>query len=132
MSCDKGTYSKGQAYVDFSHGTMLDKLNIVNYTRKQICVSEDAEQQMRRLCTKMLAPQPVWMAKILSHDDYLLLLHLNVTSIQSRHLFVFLTIISNMSMLYHSTSHGLMIVTLYLACCFGLDDEYKNIQVWLN
>ena len=45
-------YTVGQAYVAFSRVTQIDKLHIINYTRKQICVSPHAEKEMERICKK--------------------------------------------------------------------------------
>ena len=69
MSWDKAIYRKEQAYVALIHVMMLDKLNVVNYIRKQICVSKDVEEELTRLCTKTLLPQLILMVQILSHDD---------------------------------------------------------------
>ena len=43
MTLSKGHYTVGKAYVAFSRVTQLDKLHIINYTRKQIHVSQHAE-----------------------------------------------------------------------------------------
>ena len=59
MTPSTGHYTVGQAYVAFSRVTQLDKLHIINYTKKQICVSQHAEKEMERLCinTLLLMPQ---------------------------------------------------------------------------
>ena len=44
MTPSKGHYSFGQAYVAFTRVTQLDKLHIINYTRKQIHVSQHGEK----------------------------------------------------------------------------------------
>ena len=49
MTPSKGHYTVGQAYVAFSRVTQLDKLHIINYTRKQFHVSKHAEKEMERL-----------------------------------------------------------------------------------
>ena len=49
-------YSVGQDCVAFSRATQLDKLHIVNYTRKQIYVSQHAEKEMERLHQNTLPP----------------------------------------------------------------------------
>ena len=58
MTLAKGHYTVGQAYVAFSRVTQLDKLHIINYTRKQICVAQHAEKEMERLCKNTLPPMP--------------------------------------------------------------------------
>ena len=46
MAHEKSRYNKGQAYVTLSCVTMLDKLFLKNYTREQICVPENVEDEM--------------------------------------------------------------------------------------
>ena len=63
MTPSKGHYSVGQAYVAFSRVTQLDKLHIINYTRKQIHFSHHAEKEM---------------------EKEIYLLHLNIGNLKSR------------------------------------------------
>ena len=56
MTPPKGHYSVGQAYIAFSRVAQLDKLHIINYTRKQICISQNVEKEMERL-TQNTLPQ---------------------------------------------------------------------------
>ena len=49
MTCSKGKFKPGEAYVAFSRVKTLEKLHIINYTQSQIHVSEHVEKEMRRL-----------------------------------------------------------------------------------
>ena len=78
----KGHYSVGQAYIAFSRVTQLDKLHIINYTRKQIHVSQHAEKGMERLCQNTLPPMPQCLFDLAQNEIYLL--HLNIGKLKSR------------------------------------------------
>ena len=78
----KGHYTVGQAYVAFSRVTQLDKLHIINYIRKQICVSQHAEKEMERLCKNTLPPMPECLFDLIQKEIYLL--HLNIGNLKSR------------------------------------------------
>ena len=82
MTPSKGHYSVGQAYVAFSRVTLLDKLHIINYTRKQIHVSQHAEKEMERLCQNTLPPMPQCLFDLVQKEIYLL--HLNIGNLKSR------------------------------------------------
>ena len=47
MTPGKGHYTVGQAYVAFSRVTQLDKLHVINYTRKQIHVYSMQKRRWR-------------------------------------------------------------------------------------
>ena len=49
----KGHYTVGQAYVAFSRVTQLDKLHIINYTRKQIHGFHSMQKRRWRGCAKI-------------------------------------------------------------------------------
>ena len=82
MTPSKGHYSIGQAYVAFSRVTQLDKLHIINYTRKQICVAQHAEKEMERLCQNTLPPMPECLFDLVQKEIYLL--HLNIGNLKTR------------------------------------------------
>ena len=82
MTPSVGHYSVGQAYVDLSRVTQLDKLHIINYTRKQIHVSQHAEKEMERLCQNNLPPMPQCLFDLIQEEIYLL--HLNIGNLKSR------------------------------------------------
>ena len=58
MTCAKGKFKPGEAYVAFSRVKTLDKLHIINYTQSQIQVSEHVEKEMKRLRKNMLPQMP--------------------------------------------------------------------------
>ena len=76
ITCAKGKFKPGEAYVAFSTVKTLEKLHIINYTRSQIHVSEHVENEMRRL-SKNIFPQ---MPSNLFHDvpGGVKILHLNI------------------------------------------------------
>ena len=78
----KSYYSVGQAYVAFSEVTYLDKLCIINYTRKQIRVSQHAEKEMERLGQNTLPPMPQYVFDLIQKEIYHL--HLNIGNLKSR------------------------------------------------
>ena len=82
----KGHYSVGQAYIAFNRVTQLDKLHIINYTRKQIHVSQHAskhaEREMERLCQNTLPPMPQCLFDLVQKEIYVL--HLNIGNLKSR------------------------------------------------
>ena len=82
MTPSKGHYTVGQAYVAFSRVMQLDKLHIINYTRKQICVSQHAEKEMERLHKNTLPPIPKCLFDLIQKQIYLL--HLNIANLKSR------------------------------------------------
>ena len=82
MTLAKGHYIVGQAYVAFSRVTQFDKLHIINYTRKQIHVSQHAEKEMDRLHKITLPPVPKCLFDLIQKQIYLL--HLNIANLKSR------------------------------------------------
>ena len=58
MSCDKGKFHDGQAYVAFSKVTQLSALHILNYSPEQIHVSHDVHEEMTHENRNMLPPMP--------------------------------------------------------------------------
>ena len=54
MTCVKGKFKPGEAYVAFSRVKTLDKLHIINYTQNQMHVSEHVEKEMKRLRQNIL------------------------------------------------------------------------------
>ena len=65
-----GHHSVGQAYIAFSRVTQLDKLHIINYTRKQIHVSQHAEKEMERLHQNTLPPMPQCLFDLVQKEIY--------------------------------------------------------------
>ena len=80
MTPAKGKFRPGEAYVAFSRVRTLQKLHIINYTQSQICVSEHAEKEMKRL-RKNILPQ---MLSYIFHDvpGGVTLLHINIGRFQ--------------------------------------------------
>ena len=78
----KGHYSVGQAYIAFSRLTQLDNLHIINYTRKEIHVSQHAEKEMERLHQNTLPPMPQCLFDLVQKEIYLL--YLNIGNLKSR------------------------------------------------
>ena len=76
MTPAKGKFRPGEAYVAFSRVRTLQKLHMIIYTQKQICVSEHVEKEMKRL-RKNILPQ---MPSYLFHDvpQGVKLLHINI------------------------------------------------------
>ena len=58
MTCAKGKFKPGEAYVTFSRVKTLEKLHIINYTQSQIHVSEHVEKEMKRLRKNILPQMP--------------------------------------------------------------------------
>ena len=58
MTCAKGKFKHGEAYVAFSRVKTLDKLHIINYTQSQIHVSEHVEKELKRLRKNILPQMP--------------------------------------------------------------------------
>ena len=81
MTPAKGHYTVGEAYAAFSRVTQLDKLHIINYTRKQIHVSQHAEKEMERLCKNTLPPMPKCLFDMIEKQIYLLQ---NISNLKSR------------------------------------------------
>ena len=54
MTCAKGKFKPGKAYVAFSGVKTLKKLHIINYTQSQIHVSEHVEKEMKRVRKNIL------------------------------------------------------------------------------
>ena len=82
MTPAKGHYTVGQAYIAFSRDMQLDKSHIINYTRKQIHVSQHAEKEMERLHKNTLPPMPKCLFDLIQKQIYLL--HLNIGNLKSR------------------------------------------------
>ena len=82
MTPSKGHYTVGQAYVAFSRVMQLDKLHIINYTRKQIRVSQHAKKEIERLHKNTLPPMPKCLFDLIQKQIYLL--HLNIGNLKSR------------------------------------------------
>ena len=60
----------------------LDKLHFINYTGKQIHVSQHAKKEMERLCKNTLPPMPKCLFNLIQKHIYLL--HLNIANLKSR------------------------------------------------
>ena len=58
MTPAKGKIRPGEAYVAFSRVRTLQKLQIINYTQNQICVSEHVEKEMKRPRKNILPQMP--------------------------------------------------------------------------
>ena len=82
MTPSKGHYTVGHAYVIFSRVTQLNKVHIINYTRKQIHVSQHAEKEMERLHKNTLPPMAECLFDLIQKQIYLL--HLNIGNLKSR------------------------------------------------
>ena len=81
MSCNKGTFRDGQAYVAFSHVTSLDKLHIINYTREQIHVLHHVQDEIHVGEDQKLLPQPKPIATTIDKSCHTIILHLNVAGL---------------------------------------------------
>ena len=81
MSCDKGIYNKGQAYLSYSCVTRLQKLHIVNYTREQMKVYDTAHEEMERLRCNTLPPEPVSVISTIDHNKYISIQHINIANL---------------------------------------------------
>ena len=64
MTCAKGRFKPGEAYVAFSTVKTLDKLHIINYTQSQIHVSEHVEKEVKKLRKNILPQMPSIYFKI--------------------------------------------------------------------
>ena len=110
MTPAKGKFRPGQAYVAFIRLRILQKLHIINYTQRQIHLSEHVEKEMKRL-RKNILPQ---MPSNLFHDvpGGVKLLHINIGNFNRKiedtkndHMFQDADIISlNKTYLGHSTT----------------------------
>ena len=82
MTCAKGKFKPGEAYVAFSRARTLEKLHIINYTWSQIHVSEYKEKEMKRL-RKNILPQ---MQSNLFHDipGGVKILHWNIVNLKRK------------------------------------------------
>ena len=79
MSPKKGKYYPGQAYVAFSRVKKLEGLHIINYTRSQIKISPNVEEEMERLHRN---PLPELSTNLFqSQPNHLKLLHINIGNI---------------------------------------------------
>ena len=80
MTLGKGRFAPGQAYVAFSRVQELSKLHIINYSHKQISVSEHAAAEMQRLCNNRLPdiPPPLFSTVLKGIP----LLHLNIANLK--------------------------------------------------
>ena len=58
MTLGKSRFAPGQAYVAFSRALELSKVHIINYSHKQISVSEHAAAEMQRLCSNRIRDIP--------------------------------------------------------------------------
>ena len=86
MSCDKGKFHDGQAYVAFSRVTQLNALHIINYSQEQIHVSHDVHEEMTCENRNMLPPISHPIISTVNRDTHLIIGHLNVCNIQSKQL----------------------------------------------
>ena len=59
MTCAKGKFKPGEAYVAFSRVKTLDKLHIINYTQSQIHVSEHVEKEVKKAKEEHLATNAI-------------------------------------------------------------------------
>ena len=58
MTPAKGKFQPGEAYVAFSRVKTIEKLHIMNYTQNQIHMSEQVEEEMKRLRENILPQMP--------------------------------------------------------------------------
>ena len=82
MTCAKGKFKPGEAYVAFSRVRTLEKLHIINYTRSQIHVSEHVEKEMKRLRKNILPQMPSNLFKDVPGGVNLL--HLNIGNLKRK------------------------------------------------
>ena len=61
MTPAKGKFRPGEAYVAFSRVRTFQTLHIINYTRSQICVSEQVEKEMKKLRKNILPQMPSYL-----------------------------------------------------------------------
>ena len=82
MTCAKGKFKPGEAYVAFSRVKALEKLHIIKYTLSQIHMSEHVEKEMKRLRKNILPHMP----SNLFHDipGVVKILHLNIDSLKRK------------------------------------------------
>ena len=82
MTCGKGKFKPGEAYVAFSRDKTLEKIHIIIYTQSQIYVSQYVEKEMRKL-RKNILPQ---MPPNLFHNipGGVKILHLNIGNLKRK------------------------------------------------
>ena len=82
MTLGKGRFAPDQAYVAFSRVQDLSKLCIINYSHKQISVSEHAAAEMERLHNNRLPDIPPPLFKTVLKG--IPLLHLNIANLKTK------------------------------------------------
>ena len=82
MTPTKGTFTAGQAYVNFSRVHTHEKLHIINYTHAQIHISPSIELEMQRLRTNMLPEMPQCLFDV--NPTGLCLLHINIGNLKTK------------------------------------------------
>ena len=82
MTPSKGKYYPGQAYIAFSRVKTLEGLHIINYTRSQIKISPNVEEEMERLRMNLLPQIPKHLFEYeLGHTK---LVHINIGNIHRK------------------------------------------------
>ena len=84
MSRHKGPYQQGQAYVAFSRVKTLEKLNIINYCRKQIKVSPDVSEEMEWLRRHCIPPISEPKVRHIDQNKSVAIAHLNVRNLMAK------------------------------------------------
>ena len=82
MTCAKGKFKPGEAYVAFSRVKTLDKLHVINYTQSQIHVSEHVEKEMKRLRKNILPEMPSNVFKDMPAE--VKILHINIGNLKRK------------------------------------------------
>ena len=82
MTPTKGRYYPGQAYVAFSRVKKLEGLHIVNYTRSQIKISPNVEEEMEKLQMNCLPQIPKHFFEI--ERAHAKLLHINIGNLHRK------------------------------------------------
>ena len=82
MSLNKGKYYPGQAYAAFSRVKTLDGLHIINYTRSQIKISPNVEEEMERLRQNCLPQLPTNLFE--PDPGHIKLLHINIGNVHRK------------------------------------------------
>ena len=81
MTCAKGKFKPGEAYVAFSRVRTLEKLHIINYTQSQIHVLH-VEKGMRRLMKNIFPQMPSNLLKDIPGG--VKILHLNIGNLKRK------------------------------------------------
>ena len=82
MTCAKGKFKPGEAYVAFIRVKTLEKLHIINYVQSQIHVSEHVEKEMKRFRKNILPQMPSNLFHVIPGG--VKILHLNIGHLQRK------------------------------------------------